>query len=164
MPQTKLPSAGKKQNKPSSQGGQAALNNEEAPKPKVKPGRVAPKPEVVEDGPVVTTIEKTRNPIMTRPVDYDNRWHPSRFKASNHEVKIDVPIAITGDERRLPNELDLRNLTSKQRLGLSLMTQGMLTSGARLDDGSEVNSRQQMIKKQCEVAADAYWDSLAKTG
>lgn len=109
-----------------------------------------------EEEPEVKIIKKTRDPIMSEPEPNDVRWHPRSFEASNCEVQFRVPLALTGEVVTLRRDLDVRRLTQKQNLGLLVLLEGYSCDGSQTDDGNEINSRQQAIRKMLETIADQF--------
>ena len=111
---------------------------------------------------VVTSIPKTMKPILFRPEKYDGSWHAAKFKPQNKVAGLTVPVAISGEYRYERAILDIRKLTPKQALGVKVLTDGMASDGLQTDDGSDINSRQQAVKKLLEMLADEFVDGAVR--
>lgn len=73
----------------------------------------------------------------------------------NGVAKLELPIAVTGDYVRRKPRIDIKDMTRKQRRGLSLLMEGMKCEGSRLDNGHVVNNHLNALRKLLELIADA---------
>jgi len=108
------------------------------------------------DEPVIKTIEKTRTPFLPQPEVNDAKWNFATFDPGHKTAALSIPLALTGEANVARRELDLRRLTQKQAFGLQVLMEGYHCDGHQTDDGSEINSRQQAIRKLLESIADQY--------
>ena len=123
----------------------------EAPKPAPKKA----KPKSKKKKPAEPAKVKPRPVVLFQsPADASDEWRPEKFKPQKTNAELKIPLAVTGDRNFESDILDIRNLTPKQTLGVCVLTDGMAGVGMMTDDGKEINSRQQAVRKLLEMIAE----------
>lgn len=129
----------------------AEVERKDNKKTKAKRATVRSEPKPLADGPA-RPIEQA---------DPGEQWRSPEIRSADALVKIPLQIAINADEyfpRR--TQVNLRQLSRKQRFGLQVLTQGAKLEGTMLENGGEVRNHVSALRSLLEAIADAAKENL----